>query len=66
MTYEFRHDFMANAVDEATTILNLMVGQRFITYSWMRQYWTNKERNDWFAMYAMGGIPYPAYRARGL
>jgi hypothetical protein len=71
MAYELRHDFMAGAVDEAASMTNggAIPGElvaRSITYSWMKSYWTQQERNDWFAMYTMGSVPYPAYKARGL
>lgn len=61
INYEFRHDFMANAVDEVTSMTNsgwLFVepAHRLITYSWMKEYWTPQERNDWFNMYAMRDV----------
>lgn len=65
MAYEFRYDFMAGAVEQATTIAKRGFvyawssrGDRDITWTWMKIMWTQKERNDWFMAYAMGGVPY--------
>jgi hypothetical protein len=64
MHYPFRYDFMANAVDEyGEEIAKPMTGNicpdRICFRAHMVDTLTLKQRNDWFAMYVMGGQPFP-------
>ena len=61
-TYEYRHKFIGNAIDEyaRTFIVDppwiLSVSESKAS---MDIFMTAKERDDWFAMYCMGGVPWP-------
>ncbi len=62
--YELRHDFMANAVDEYYEAIALpqtgnLCPDRVCVRAHMVQNLNFKQRNDWFAMYCMGGVPFP-------
>ncbi len=66
MSYELRHDFMGNAINEATAMTNGeayrdLISTNITTYSWLKTHWSLKEHNDWFAMYVMGGVPFPQH-----
>ena len=64
MRYEFRYGFMQNAVveyarhfiDFKQLPLSFSINDAFAE---MKREFTVEERNDWFAMYCMGGVPYP-------
>jgi hypothetical protein len=63
MTYPFRHDFMQGAVDQFHQTIIPPHFRPLIhsleAYQSMKQAFTQAERNDWFAMYVMGGNPFP-------
>lgn len=67
MAYEFRYDFMVNAVDEAARMSNSgqyehrYIGDRALVYAWMQRYWSPQQRSDWFSMYTMGDTMYRSH-----